>query len=241
VGGGSSALITLPERIPAAPGTRTSVQGRVTNVSNLVEGYDLVVIGEPADWTDVVPKHVSVYPQSEVDFILTFSMPWSFSLRTDGISFGLQATSTTDGLNFAAFSQVVRPPVDVFISYAREDTACAATLADLLSQQDLVVWWDRSLIPGSQYDEVIEQALGQARCVVLIWSDSAAQSDWVRAEAYEGAEREVLIPLRIDDAQLPLRFRQLHAYQLHGWDGGPAWPTLDKFVSSIRDRLPANR
>jgi hypothetical protein len=211
------------------------------NTSNVVEQYDLAVIGEAADWTDIVPKSVAVFPDGSVDFVLTFFPPWTFLLRTDGISFGLQASATTDGLNSTAFSQLVRPPVDLFISYAREDTACAATLADLLSQQDLVVWWDRSLIPGSQYDDVIEGMLEQARCVVVIWSGSAAQSGWVRAEANEGADRGVLVPLCIDDAQLPLRFRQLHAYQLHGWDGGASWPELGRFVSSVRDRLSANR
>jgi TIR domain len=232
--------IRLPERIPAAPGTRTSVQGELRNRSTVVERYDLVVIGEPADWTDVVPRQVSVFPQSEIDFVLTFFPPWSFWLRTDSIRFGLQV-STSPGLDSTAFSWLFRPPVDVFISYAREDTACAETLADLLSQQELVVWWDRSLTPGSQYDEVIEKALEQARCVVVIWSESAVQSDWVRAEANEGANRGVLVPLRIDDARMPLRYRQLHAYELHGWGGGANWPGLDKFVSSIRDRLPANR
>jgi TIR domain len=160
-------------------------------------------------------------------------------LRTDSVSFGLQA-SPESGQKSTAFGRLVRPPIDLFLSYAREDARRAATLADLLAQRDLVVWWDRSLIPGSQYDAAIEEALEQARCVVTIWSDSAAHSEWVRAEASAGAERGVLVPLRVDDARLPLRFRQLHVYDLRGWDGVLTWPGLVTFVSSVRDRLPAH-
>jgi len=215
------------------------VEGSLSNSSHIVERYDLSVLGEAADWTDVEPGVVDSFPGGSADFRLTFSLPWNFSMRSEGISFGVQAASQSGGKS-TAFGRLARRPIDVFISYAREDAGHAATLADLLAQRDLAVWWDQSLVPGSQFDVAIEAALAQARCIVVIWSDSAARSEWVRAEASEGAERGALAPLRIDDAPLPLRFRQLHLYDLRGWNGLPTWPGLDMFVSSVRDRLPAN-
>jgi hypothetical protein len=103
---GTGPWITLPERIPAAPGTTTSIELNVENTSPLIEPYELAVIGEAADWTDLVPKSVLV--ASSETFVLTFSTPWSLSLR--GVSFGIQA-STPEGLTFTAFSQIVRPPI----------------------------------------------------------------------------------------------------------------------------------
>jgi hypothetical protein len=54
---------------------------------------------------------------------------------------------------------------DIFISYAREDRDKAKALAELCQQQDWSVWWDRRIPPGRSFDEVIEEALGAAKCV----------------------------------------------------------------------------
>ena len=79
---------------------------------------------------------------------------------------------------------------DIFISYAREDRAKAKALAELFQQQDWSVWWDRSIPPGRSFDEVIEEALGAAKCVVVLWSKNSASSDWVKGEAAEGLRRK---------------------------------------------------
>lgn len=50
------------------------------------------------------------------------------------------------------------------------------------------------------FDEVIEEALGAAKCVVVLWSKSSASSDWVKGEAAEGLRRKILVPVRIDSA-----------------------------------------
>ena len=59
---------------------------------------------------------------------------------------------------------------DIFISYAREDRDKAKALAELFQHQDWSVWWDRNIPPGRSFDEVIEEALGAAKCVVVLWS-----------------------------------------------------------------------
>jgi TIR domain len=91
---------------------------------------------------------------------------------------------------------------DIFISYAREDWDKAKALAELCQQQDWSVWWDRRIPPGRSFDEVIEEALGAAKCVVVLWSKSSASSDWVKGEAAEGLRRKILVPVRIDSANV---------------------------------------
>ena len=56
------------------------------------------------------------------------------------------------------------------------------------------VWWDPKIAPGVTYDRVIERALNQADCVVVLWSTHAVESDWVRAESDEGRRRGILVP-----------------------------------------------
>ena len=76
---------------------------------------------------------------------------------------------------------------DIFISYARADRPRAETLAAALHQTGWSVWWDREIPPGRSFDEVIEEALSQASCVVVIWSEASVRSEWVKTEAAEAA------------------------------------------------------
>ena len=57
---------------------------------------------------------------------------------------------------------------DIFISYASADRERARQLAAVLASQGWSVWWDRTIPPGRTFDQVIEQALQAARCVVVL-------------------------------------------------------------------------
>jgi hypothetical protein len=101
--------------------------------------------------------------------------------------------------------------MDVFISYAREDAALAQALADELRQEGFQVWIDDRLRLGQNYPDVITKAVRGARRVIVLWSRHAAASSWVPAEAHEGYKRQVLVPVQLDETELPLPFSVLHA------------------------------
>jgi hypothetical protein len=122
---------------------------------------------------------------------------------------------------------------DIFISYAREDRDKAKALAELCQQQDWSVWWDRRIPPGRSFDEVIEEALGAAKCVVVLWSKSSASSDWVKGEAAEGWRRKILVPVRIDSATVPLEFRRLQTVDLSDWEGDAGHLELGGFLEAV--------
>jgi hypothetical protein len=122
---------------------------------------------------------------------------------------------------------------DIFISYAREDRDKAKTFAELFQQQDWSVWWDRSIPPGRSFDEVIEEALGSAKCVVVLWSKNSASSDWVKSEAAEGLQRKILVPVRIGSANVPLEFRRLQTVDLSDWKGDAGHPELGGFLEAV--------
>jgi hypothetical protein len=54
---------------------------------------------------------------------------------------------------------VERPMSDIFLSFSSADRDRARQLAELLERQGWSVWWDRTIPPGSSFDQVIEQAL----------------------------------------------------------------------------------
>ncbi len=72
---------------------------------------------------------------------------------------------------------------DIFLSYNREDQAAARRFAAAFEGAGLSVWWDVTLRSGDAYDTVTEQALREARAVVVLWSQRSVESRWVRAEA----------------------------------------------------------
>ena len=64
---------------------------------------------------------------------------------------------------------------DVFISYAREDRPFAARLAHRLEAGGRSVWWDREILPGKDFAELIAAELARAKAVVVIWSAGLEQ------------------------------------------------------------------
>ena len=107
----------------------------------------------------------------------------------------------------------------IFLSYARDDLGKAQSLAKWLERVGHSVWWDRHIHGGSEYAEEIEAALNQADIVIVLWSEKASHSAWVRDEAAEGRDSGRLIPLTVDASPPPLGFRQLQSISLSGWSG----------------------
>jgi hypothetical protein len=108
------------------------------------------------------------------------------------------------------------PPAspDVFLSYAREDRLAAERIAGALTDRGWSVWWDRLLVGGQAWHGEIAHALGIARCVVVLWSSASVQSPWVLDEAGEGNARGVLVPVLLEDVEIPLGFRQVQTVNL---------------------------
>ncbi|MFP3558870.1 TIR domain-containing protein [Paraburkholderia sp. SIMBA_049] len=123
---------------------------------------------------------------------------------------------------------------DVFISYAREDRTVARKVADaLLAARGWSVWWDTSLRTGEQFPRRIQEAVTASRCVVVLWSHHSSASDWVIAEASEGWNRRVLVPITLDDSEPPMPFRQTQSRDLSQWRGEPRDATLLALIEDI--------
>src|SRR4051812_50123460 len=113
------------------------------------------------------------------------------------------------------------PMADIFISYASVDRPLVRRLADALETRGWSVWWDHHNLRGGQhFDLIIEEAISTARAVIVVWSPDSTKSNWVRAEAAQALEENKLVPVQIDGAVLPLRFRHIRTIDLASWGGG---------------------
>ena len=126
---------------------------------------------------------------------------------------------------------------DVFISYAKGDRSRAAQLASVLETKGWSVWWDRDILPGRTFDDVIEEALTGARSVVVLWSAESVKSRWVRTEASAAAERDALVPALIEPAAIPLEFRRVEAADLTNWHGESDNPELQQLIETLDTRI----
>jgi adenylate cyclase len=122
---------------------------------------------------------------------------------------------------------------DVFISYARSSENQAKEFAEALRALGYGVWRDDELPAHRTYAEVIEDRLRAAKAVVVMWSDDAVKSQWVRAEADVAREAGTLVQLSLDGSAPPLPFNQIQFADLRGWPAGPDHPGWKKVQASI--------
>lgn len=128
---------------------------------------------------------------------------------------------------------------DVFVSYKREERAEVERIAERLKGLGLSVWFDSRLPSGESFDEEINREIHAAKCVLVCWSPGAVQSQWVRAEAAIGRERDVLATVMLAPTRLYPPFNLIHTIDLSKWDGrdsDPAWLGVIGRIGALADR-----
>ena len=108
---------------------------------------------------------------------------------------------------------------DIFLSYSQADRDRVRPLVDALKAQGYSVWWDPEGAAGEDLDDMVNREIREATCIVVVWSASAVESDWVKGEAEEARKQKKLIPVSIDDTVPPLRFGHGVRPDLSGWGG----------------------
>ncbi len=96
------------------------------------------------------------------------------------------------------------------------------------------VWWDQAINPGEAFDQVTEQALEEAKAVVVLWSKASVKSRWVRAEATQANANHRLLPVMIEPCRRPIIFELTHTVDLSHWDGNADDPAWQSFAASVR-------
>jgi hypothetical protein len=135
---------------------------------------------------------------------------------------------------------------DIFISYKRSDRARVEAIATLLEKAGFSIWFDSKLEPGQSegFDEEINAAINAAAMVVVCWTHGSMKSKYVKAEAKKGFDRDILIPVLLEDcaADLPVPFNVLHGIDFTSWDGSTkseVWKFLVDRATTIRARRNA--
>ncbi len=130
---------------------------------------------------------------------------------------------------------------DVFVSYSRSDKARVAPLVAAIQAKGWSVWWDPAIDAGQQFDDQIDAELQAASAVLVIWTPTSVASRWVRGEARDAAERGILVPVRFEDARLPIDVRAIQTTDLDKWEENPASAPLQDLLRSLESVIRRQR
>ncbi|MFZ1108418.1 MAG: tetratricopeptide repeat protein [Rhodomicrobium sp.] len=113
---------------------------------------------------------------------------------------------------------------EIFISYSSKHRELTRELAAAIEAQYGAgsVWWDHELESRASYQEQIRAALDAARVAVVLWTEGAAISNWVYAEAIRAFEQNKLVNVRAPDmsfAAIPEPFNIHHMDEADDRDG----------------------
>ncbi len=122
---------------------------------------------------------------------------------------------------------------DVFVSYARADRDRVAPLVAAIVAKGWSVWWDPDITPGQEFDDQIDAEIDAAKAVMVVWTPTSVTSRWVRGEAREAADRGILVPVRFDNARLPMDVRAIHTTDLDDWAEDPSSPPAREFLLAL--------
>ncbi len=124
---------------------------------------------------------------------------------------------------------------DVFISYSSKNKNTALAVCHVLEQHRIKCWMaPRDIPPGADYGDVIDEAILACRVFVIIFSEPASVSPWVKGELNLAfTEAKYIVPYRIDQTALKGAMRVM-MNQMHWVEAYPdAESKFDELVAGI--------
>lgn len=111
----------------------------------------------------------------------------------------------------------------VYVTYAREDLAQVEPIVAILRQRGINLYFDATAAHGAgNYVHESQQALGDARALIVFVSSASAKSPWVESEtqAFQaqiaGDPRRFVLPVCLDDTAPPASLARYNAIHSKG-------------------------
>jgi hypothetical protein len=125
---------------------------------------------------------------------------------------------------------------DVFVSYCSEDHAVATSLCCFLEQHGVQCWIaPRDIAPGQAFDEAIIDAIDGTQALIVVLSDQANRSPFVKNEVNRAfAKGRAIFTVRTESV-LPGKGLELYLARHHWTDGfpPPIEQRLDRLTNAI--------
>ena len=126
---------------------------------------------------------------------------------------------------------------DIFLSYTEKDREQAQRIAAMLEAVGWSVWWDRRIPAGKTWRSVLDKALENMHCMIVLWSSRSIESEWVYEEATEGRRLGKLVPVLIEAVRPPAGFREIQAADLTHWDVTREFDGMRMLIADLENIL----
>ena len=126
---------------------------------------------------------------------------------------------------------------DIFIAYSRSDAAIAERLKQQFEQQGWVVFIDKQTHVGRRWHKEIERELHAAKAVVVLWSVTSRDSDFVLEEAEYAKRKDILFPAFIERVECPYGFGRIQTADLVEWNDQMEHAGLVQLLEPLRGHL----
>ena len=139
---------------------------------------------------------------------------------------------------------LTRTTTCAFLSYSRSDTLLADRVAAALYARGIALWRDVTGVPGgAQWRDSLLEAFGKSQALILLMSDKAMESKWVRRELeYADGKGLPVFPLLTRETKLPDWFElQFGGVQRQTVDMADVDGAVAKLASAIRAALAKAR
>lgn len=91
-----------------------------------------------------------------------------------------------------------------FISYSTKSQSAADAMHTLFKKHNIDTWMaPYDILAGSEYAEVLHDALSECSCLVLMLTDVSQNSQWVRKEVNVAITNgKIIIPVKLEDVEI---------------------------------------
>lgn len=106
---------------------------------------------------------------------------------------------------------------DVFLSYSKSEPSSCLQVVKHLESCGISVWFDKNMSTGAQYERLITEEIKNSRAVIVVWSRSSIDSQWVYSEAQDAWEQRKLsqvLTLDVAPQMVPKPFKSQHAFKI---------------------------
>jgi hypothetical protein len=131
---------------------------------------------------------------------------------------------------------------DVVLCSSRENDATIRQLAAAVAGLGYSLWQDESPAPDPASFDAVSAQIGGAKAVIVIWSQAATASDWVRAEANVAAGQKKLVQVSADGRPPPIPFDAAQMISILTWrgeDDHPGWRGVKAALATLCGEPPA--
>lgn len=133
------------------------------------------------------------------------------------------------------------PEPFIFIAYHSSERSYATHLRKQLESLGFSVWWDQNVRSGEEWNEEISRKLREASCVVVLWSQRAYASDWIKHEASTAKALEKYAPCKIENVDVVGPLGRFQVRSLVGWDESSGTAEFPGLIESIEGLLGKSR